>query len=74
MKNYRKGDVTLARMGIDATTEACANCRYFYRHFGEHGYLIFYGHCCYPRAKWRKLGDVCDRFKPFVRKNDEITE
>lgn len=50
--------------GLRPETEACLNCRYFFRHYVRDGSETPWGHCVYPRLKVRSAFDRCDSFKP----------
>ncbi len=50
-------------LGVTLETQVCVNCEHFYQHYHKDGSLIFAGHCCYPRMKYRSPHDTCEHFK-----------
>lgn len=52
MTGYER--LELRRLGIEPTTQACINCKHFYRHYRKDGYPFHLGHCAYPRMKNRE--------------------
>ncbi len=60
--------------GILPECKCCMNCKHFYQHYivkraswGWYADPIYVGHCCYPRFKSRKCGDVCEHFERIVK-------
>ena len=46
--------------------KCCNNCEYYHRHYVKYKCRRYLpadcGHCFYPRVKFRRPEDVCDKF------------
>lgn len=53
------------KIEISERETVCANCQHFYQHYIKNDGVYKAcnaGHCCYPRLKNRRPGDVCEKW------------